>query len=389
MKNVYEDIASMVLPTRALSGEQQKKIVGRALEQIGGEKKQSTAHRRAWFKTWRVAAAAAALCCLGALGATAAGYYLRPSQVAQHLQQEGLAALFAESGEDKIQQTQQAGNFSVTLMGLASGENVTEYWSSDWGSGVPAPDRHYAVLAVAHLDGTPMAELTDEKNDVTVSNSLVSPVFASPECSLAEYNVFTMNGARHDLVQEGIHYILIETDTLEPFADKNPQLAVVLNHDGGIGALLGGFEQDPDSGEISVMPDTEGDCLLFDLPIDESKADPERAARLTKQWLGEESPQTQTEEAVDAVMSDGLASMTPEEIRAEGVLQEREVSSVTTGALGKGWYFQNGGYVAYQDGWNQEKEDILWASSSDGQMVLLTHNSDDTVTVETWIVPKQ
>lgn len=378
MEDVYETIASVNLPTCALNEEQQKKIVAMALAKKPDRSVAQNKGRLVRFKGWRMAAAVAALCCLGALGVAAAEHFLQPAQVAQQLQQEELASLFAGKDAVEVQQTQKAGNYQVALLGLVSGKNVTEFWSSGWENGEPTEDRNYAVLAVTHLDGTPMAELSDENNELAPSNSLVSPVFASPDYPLAQYNIFTMNGARHDLVQGGVHYILVETDTLEPFADQDPQLAVILDKTGEIASLLNGFEQDPVSGKIAVNPDADCTLLLFDLPIEESKADPARAQELKNLWFGKED---------DSEQPIPERTLEPKTVRETGALQSRETVTVTDGTYGKGWYFSEGGFIAYQDGWSAEKEDLLWASSDDGQAILVTHHEDDTVTVESWIIP--
>lgn len=387
MKKIYDELAAVQWPTDTLSEKQQKKIVAGALAQIEQTGKNPVRRRNGWYKVWRVAAAAAALCCLAAVGVAAAGHFLQPTQIAQQMQKEQLADLFAGENSALVEATQHVGDYNVTLLGLTSGENVTGYWSSDWENGAPPEDRSYAVLAIAHQDGTPMAELSDEGGDVTLYNSLISPVFASADCPLAQYNIFTMNGARYDLVQDGIHYILIETDTLEPFADKDPQLAVVLDSSAGAGDLLNGYVQDPATGAIAVQEGRERNCALFDLPIDETKADPDRAEALRNQWFGEADA---TEAPVPAQIDEGLqtlAAIIPAEVRAKGTLQSSQTVPVSDGSYGKGWYFDNGGFLAYLDGWDNPEQEFVQSYSDDGQVVLLTHHEDDTVTTETWVIP--
>lgn len=384
MKTVYDTIASVKLPSSALNESQRQRILENAMAQIDAETGSTVRPAKRWSMVWRVAAVAAVLCCLGTIGAAAASRFLKPSEIAGQMQQDELAALFAGTESAEIQQTQQTGDYTVTLLGLTTGENATGFWSSAWTDGTPEHDRHYAVLAVTHTDGTPMAELSEEDSDVTLTNSLVSPVFASPDCPLMDYNVFTMQGARHDLVQDGVRYILVETDTLEPFADHDPQLAVILDNTGGISALLNGFVQDPESGAITLSDDGEGTRILFDLPIDESKADPARAEELRRQWFtGNSQP---TENAAEDALQE-LAALTPEQVREQGTLLSRETVSVTDGPYGRGWYDGNGAFVALQHDDGNPVEEYVASCTGDGQVVLLTHQADDTMIVEKWQMP--
>lgn len=385
MGNMYDEMETMQWPERELTRAQQEQILQQALQRVEETCHPAVTVRKGRRPVWRLIAAAAALCCLCAGGVAAAGHFLAPAQVAQQMKQQDLAALFAGDDAVPVEETQQAGDYTVTLLGLTSGANVTEYWSSDW-EGADAPrGRSYAVLAVSRRDGTPMADLDAEAPDVTVSNSLVSPVLAAPDCPLMDYNVYTMNGARQDLVEEGVHYILVETDQLEPFADKNPQLAVVLNSTAGISDLLNGYTQDPETGTIAPKSGMESRCLLFDLPIDESKADPEQAAALRDQWLGTGDAAAENTDGQDLL--EDLEMLTPEQVRAQGTLQSTETVAITDGVYGTGWYYGDGGFQASAAGWEPQVKDRVAMWSDTGQVILMTYNPDDTLTVEQWLIP--
>lgn len=385
MGNLYDEMETMQWPERELTRAQQEQILQQALQRVEETRRPTVTVRRARWPVWRLVAAAAALCCLCAGGVAAAGHFLAPAQVAQQMEQQDLASLFAGGDAVQVEETQKAGDYTITLLGLTSGANVTEYWSSDW-EGTDAPrGRSYAVLAVSRRDGTPMADLDAEAPDVSVSNSLVSPVLAAPDCPLMDYNVYTMNGARHDLVEEGVHYILVETDLLEPFADKNPQLVVVLDSTAGISDLLNGYTQDPKTGTIAPKAGMESRCLLFDLPIDESKADPEQAASLRDQWLG--TGEAATEDAAEQDLPDDLMAVTPEQVRAQGTLQSTETVTITDGVYGMGWYYGDGGFQASAAGWEPQVKDRVAMWSDTGQVILMTYNPDDTLTVEQWLIP--
>lgn len=385
MGNVYDEMETMQWPEHELTRAQQERILQQALQRIEDTHRPTVTVRQTRRPVWRLVAAAAALCCLCAGGVAAAGHFLAPAQVAQQMGQRDLSALFKGPDAVPVEETQQAGDYTVTLLGLTSGANVTEYWSSDWEDSDAPQGRSYAVLVVSRHDGTPMADLDAETPDVTVSNSLVSPVLAAPDCPLMDYNVYTMNGARRDLVEDGVHYILVETDLLEPFADKNPQLAVVLNSTAGISDLLNGYTQDPETGTITPKAGKESQCLLFDLPIDESKADPEQAAALRDQWLGTGDAAAENDDGQDLL--DDLETVTPEQVRTQGTLQSTETVSITDGIYGTGWYYGDGGFQASTADWEPQEKDRVAMWSDTGQIVLMTYNLDDTLTVEQWLVP--
>lgn len=384
MADLYKELEDLALPARALGAEQQARILEQALRRCTGEK------RRPRRRKWQAALLAAAFCCLCAGGVAATARLLSPGQAARQMQEEALATLFAGDGAVCVEQTRKAGDYTVTLLGLTRGENATAYWSSDWQGENPAPDRSYAVLAVAKSDGSPMAPLDGEQPDVTLSNSIVSPLLAAPDCALMDYNIFTMNGARHDLVADGVRYILVETDDLQPFADKDPQLAVVFNSTAGISDLLSGYAQDAVTGAITPKEGLEDRCLLFDLPLDASKADPERAAALREQWLGggEESTAEDADPEEEVLGVLGMESKpTPEQVRAQGALQSRETVAVSDGIYGPGWYYGDGGFQASTTGWEPPAEDLVAMWSDTGQVVLMTYNPDNTLTVEQWQMP--
>lgn len=386
MRKVYEELASTRLPDCPLTEAQQQAVLHGALGQIEREKHCISPRRKPWRLLWRMVAAAALLCLLCAGGVAAAGYLLRPEQVARQMDQNDLSALFAGPDAVEVNETQQANGYTVTLLGLTSGANATGYWSSRWEGSAPEPDRSYAVVAVRHTDGMPMGKLSDG-GDITLTNSLVSPLLASSDCPLMEYNVFTMNGARSDLVSEGVRYILVETDSLEPFADRDPQLAVILDDEASISTLQKHYAQDPATGAIT--PDTAGtgSYLLFDLPIDPAKADPAKARQLQEQWFGTQTTVTEETASPAEAVTQALAAMTPEEIRAGGTLQDSETVTITEGTYGTGWYFGDGGFLAYPEGWNTETQSVVQFCTDQGQVVLLTRSAEDTLTVETWQIP--
>ena len=60
-----------------------------------------------------------------------------------------------------VNETQSDAGYDVTLLGLVTGEHLTENWNSSWGDDGPENGTTYAVVAVRKSDGTPMPEVTD------------------------------------------------------------------------------------------------------------------------------------------------------------------------------------------------------------------------------------
>ena len=129
------------------------------LEELAREKEKNSMKK--WnLRTGLVAAAVAAAL---TITAGAAVMMLRPQDVAQRAGNEALAAAF-ESGEAvTVNDTKIVGDYSVTLMGLVSGEGLSRV--ENLPNGV-ARDKTYAVLAYARTDGTAIEE---DVPDLTVS----------------------------------------------------------------------------------------------------------------------------------------------------------------------------------------------------------------------------
>ena len=77
-------------------------------------------------KKWTIAAAAAATCVLAVtVSVGAAGHYLNSRQVAEQFDMDNMAKAFSQGDGIEINQTQSWGGYNVTLMGVASGENLS------------------------------------------------------------------------------------------------------------------------------------------------------------------------------------------------------------------------------------------------------------------------
>ena len=203
---------------------------------------------------------------VAAMSVTAyAAITLAPRDVAQRAGNEALAAAF--EGEDAITvgETKTVGDYNVTLMGLVSGTGLSRVES------LPDSvdqDKTYAVLAYARTDG---ADITEGVPDLTVS-PLVEGY------APWRLNAWTLGGGVSSFAQEGVLYYLFECDNMEPFADHTVYLAVYPGTHTPPSAELFGFE------DATGVITSKGEAALFSLPLDESKANAQKAEELAGIW---------------------------------------------------------------------------------------------------------
>ena len=201
--------------------------------------------------------AAAAICLIGTT-VFAAVRLLSAKDVADTLGETKLAQYFNEQGT--FYDTVTDGDYKATVLGIASGENLSKFESSSWGL---FPEKTYAVVAVEKADGSPMS--FDDQVLVTPLIDGLNP---------REYNIFTMNGGYTADIIDGILYRIIEFDNIEYFADRNVYIAVLSE------AFMNNsaYSFDETTGAIAPEDDYDGTNILIKLKLDESKANPQKAA---------------------------------------------------------------------------------------------------------------
>jgi len=199
---------------------------------------------------------AAATCLLGTT-AFAAYRFWSAKQIANELGDTTLAEYFDEN--EIISETKIDGKYKATVLGIANGEKISKFKSSAW---EVYPDRTYVAVAVERTDGTTMT-YDDE--------ILVTPLIEG--LAPWKYNIVTMHGGYSAQVIDGILYRIIECDSVEFFADRNLYLAIVDK------MFLDNkpYTFEESTGHISVNDQYEGTNILFDLELDKSKADSEKA----------------------------------------------------------------------------------------------------------------
>lgn len=199
----------------------------------------------------------------------AAVKYLKPAEVAERtgIESEKIAAAF--QGEDAItlNDSKEAGDYRVTLLGITTSENLEE---SRLSQEVSVKGELYAIAAIERLDGTPMPATSDDAySDVSF---FVSPLIEG--LAPWQYNIASMGGGYSDFVENGILYRTIVCDDVSYFADRNLYLCVSDTHFYDTIA----YRYDETTGAITRNEEYDGVNLLFDLPIDPARAD-QAAAR--------------------------------------------------------------------------------------------------------------
>lgn len=202
---------------------------------------------------------AAAITCLLGITVFAAIHFLTPSEVAQNFGDNKLATSFENKDFDV--QTVTDGKYTVSLLGVISGNDLSDFKGSAWDI---MPERTYAVVAVEKTDKTPM----------TIGEPLmVTPLIQG--LKPWEYNIASMHGGYTEDVIDGVLYRIIEMDSIECFANQTIYLAVT----DSIFINNKHFDIDNETGEITAKDNYAGTNIIFELAVDKSKADPEAASK--------------------------------------------------------------------------------------------------------------
>lgn len=207
------------------------------------------------------AVAIAAAVALFTVSAYAASRWLSPSQVADLHGDPLLAQAFQSENAVRLDQSVQTENFCVTLAGLVSGENL-----SGWTSQADQA-RTYAVMILESLDGTPL-----NQEDFPIADYTFTPLVAG--FTPWSVNNWTLDADVSLLEQDGVLYYLLDTRSVEMFADRTVYLAF---YQGRV-PDRNTFTMAED-GTISFAESFEGPHALFTLPLDKSKADPAAVER--------------------------------------------------------------------------------------------------------------
>ncbi|MCI8810092.1 MAG: DUF4179 domain-containing protein [Oscillibacter sp.] len=210
-------------------------------------------------KTKKLAILAAACVALLVVSVSAAVLLLSPAEVAELHDQPLLAEAFKRDGAILLNETVESGDYAITLLGLVSGENL-DVLNQDLDAA-----HTYSVLALQRLDGTPLETQTFDLVRYTMT-----PLVAG--YAPTAVNNWTLNAGAHGCAKDGVYYYLLDTASIEMFADHTVYMAF---YEGG--APSSSIFTVADDGTIAFAEDFDAVQALFTLPLDASKADPAAA----------------------------------------------------------------------------------------------------------------
>ena len=249
--------------------------------------------------------------------------YLTPAEVATETNDDTLQKAFLGENAILVNETQESGGFRITLLGSVAGKNISDFLSTN-GKGEVEDDRIYTVVAIERADGTPMPDTSSDeygKEEFYVSHYIRG---LNPRI----YSLMSMGGGYTEFVKDGIQYRILEMDNIEMFADKGIYVGV----SSGTFYDNDAYLYDETTGEMSRNGSYGGVNVLFDLPVDKSKADPEAAAAYLKAFEEDmNAPDEPIEKnAVDLSVDEFMDKLTPGNIDeyAEPIESTRQICTV-------------------------------------------------------------
>ena len=249
--------------------------------------------------------------------------YLTPAEAAIETNDDILQKAFLSEDAILVNETQESGGFRVTLLGSVAGKNISDFMSVNE-NGEVEDDRIYTVIAIEHMDGTPMPDTSSDEygKDCFYASHYIRGL------NPGQYSMMSMGGGYTEFVKDGIQYRILDMDNIEMFADRGIYVGVST----GTFYDNNAYVYDEATGEMSRNDSYDGVNALFSLPVDKSKADPEAAAAYLKAF--EESMNTPDEpiekDAVDLSVEDFMNKLTPENIDeyAEPIESTRQTCTI-------------------------------------------------------------
>lgn len=298
MKYNLDELLKRALTPKEDPGEDLKRKI---LDQV---KEEGSMKNRKFMRKGAAAAVAAALAAAGSMTAFAAWQYRSASQVAEELGEEGLPQVFEEQAADNsdsndktVYESQSFGGYKVVLLGMVSGKDLSAH--ERMAGGTIHSDRTYLAVAVSREDGRPV--------DAETEDFFVSPLIGS--LNPKDNNVLVWAGNYGQYVENGILYRLTECDNIEYFADQNLYVCVTDTtfYQKGL------YDWREAEGEIVRNDGYEGLNALFELQIDPSRADPEKAENFLKEM---DKQRKDTQEAAHNMEEDPYDRLSPESRKA-------------------------------------------------------------------------
>lgn len=218
-------------------------------------------------RSYKVAiATAVGIIALSGISVSAAKRFFTPKEITSELGYEDVAALFEKEGAVAVNMAQEGKDYNFTLLGMTEGKDFLTLDDVD-SEGIER-NSFYAVVAISNKDGS---KLSIEDFRDSTDGYFISPLIQGYEPW--KYNMTSMNGGYGEMEKDGVVYRLIQCDEVSYFADRELYLCISDSMFYNIEA----YNYDEETGVITPDADYEGTNILFKLPIDKSKADPDKA----------------------------------------------------------------------------------------------------------------
>lgn len=214
---------------------------------------------------WR---AAIAVCLAVALSVTgiAAGQLLSAKEASKFVNDSAIEKAFQSENAIEINETQVMGDYTVTLLGVASGEALEEY-------GAENNDHKYIMMAFQANGDTDVMNFDPDYR--------VTPLVSGYSVPMDYILGVTGPGVFID----NVFYRCYDISELELFADRTVSMAVYkqrfpVDVEGAWCYAPEDVFTTEEDGSIAFREDFPEEHAMFTLPLDESKADPTAAERL-------------------------------------------------------------------------------------------------------------
>ncbi len=246
----------------------ERDTIGYLMSTVNSQKEKSYMKTPRFLKT---AAIVAVMAVVLSVSAFAAWKLLTPKDVALRGEDQALAEAFSAEDAISINESAQTGELTVTLLGIVSGKDISDFWVKRDGELVD--NLSYIVVSVAYTDGR---AITMEPDDEIYGNVRIAAMFEG-------YAPWTLNsmmfsGGDTWFIEDGVLYQCASCNNLEIFADRTVYLGVYTD---GIAPGSEMFAID-ENGTISIKKEYDKPCALFELPLDPSGADPDAVNDLLK-----------------------------------------------------------------------------------------------------------
>jgi len=231
--------------------------------------KQSKQHRTI-HKPVLVAAVIAVIAALS-LSAYAIVTLLSPAAAAREAGRDLVAEAFENGRGTEINETVASGDYLFTLLGMTRGENLQKFYS-----GVDA-GQTALVVSIRRADGSPLNIMDG------FAGRFGSGVFFSGYKPWQVSSImFGVAGSAFD--RDGAIYVVLEVDAdIEMFADRTVSYGIWATEEGFGFAPSEKLFNMAEDGTISFAENLPVAHAMFTLPLDVSKADPERVARVLEE----------------------------------------------------------------------------------------------------------